>query len=331
MGEQTSRLGLHKPTEISELLGDYFPDIYAADLQQIDDSVQIKNLADVGEVPVFNEFGLLVGSGIRPEDIEAGLLSSLLTDWGMLLFRGETDLEALSPTTAGKSLMTQGAGASPIFGYPSHSTLTNLTADTHSQYLNNTRHDLTARHGPSVVDHGSIAGLADDDHPQYIKHALALAESDFLVASGAGAFVKKTLAEAKTILGIQLTYPLEFVLDGGGSAIETGAKMDLIVPAAGTILSWTLVAQPVSGQSSGSITIDVWKCSYADFAYGTHPVDGDSIVASVPVLISNTVKGQDSTLSGWTKSVAQKDVIRLNVDSCSNLARVTVLFEIQYA
>jgi len=53
------------------------------------------------------------------------------------------------------------------------------------------------------IDHGlALDGLGDDDHTQYIKHALATAESDFLAASGAGAFVKKTLAETKTILGI---------------------------------------------------------------------------------------------------------------------------------
>ena len=38
--------------------------------------------------------------------------------------------------------------------------------------------------------------------PQYIKHSLATAVSDFLVASGAGVFIKKTLAEVKTLLGI---------------------------------------------------------------------------------------------------------------------------------
>jgi hypothetical protein len=53
------------------------------------------------------------------------------------------------------------------------------------------------------IDHGAaLDGLTDDDHTQYIKHALATAESDFLVASGSGAYVKKTLAETKTILGV---------------------------------------------------------------------------------------------------------------------------------
>jgi hypothetical protein len=59
-----------------------------------------------------------------------------------------------------------------------------------------------AYQGGGVTDHGALTGLADDDHPQYIKHSLATAASDFLVASGVGAFVKKTLAEVKTILGL---------------------------------------------------------------------------------------------------------------------------------
>ncbi|MHB8075113.1 hypothetical protein [Desulfosporosinus fructosivorans] len=45
------------------------------------------------------------------------------------------------------------------------------------------------------------AGLkAETD--KLIRHSLATALSDFLVASGAGVFVKKTLAEVKTILGL---------------------------------------------------------------------------------------------------------------------------------
>lgn len=51
----------------------------------------------------------------------------------------------------------------------SHASLSDLdTGDPHTQYLNETRHDTTARHGASVVDHGSIGGLDDDDHPQYL-------------------------------------------------------------------------------------------------------------------------------------------------------------------
>ena len=51
-----------------------------------------------------------------------------------------------------------------------------------------------------VTDHGNLAGLADDDHTQYILHSLANVANDFLVASGANTFVKKTLAETGAIL-----------------------------------------------------------------------------------------------------------------------------------
>lgn len=53
-----------------------------------------------------------------------------------------------------------------------------------------------------LSDHGALTGLSDDDHPQYIKHSLAATSNDFLVASGVGVFIKKTLAEVKSILGL---------------------------------------------------------------------------------------------------------------------------------
>ncbi|KKN74740.1 hypothetical protein LCGC14_0387820 [marine sediment metagenome] len=51
-----------------------------------------------------------------------------------------------------------------------------------------------------ATDHGSLGGLTDDDHTQYIRHALATAANDFLVASGSGAYVKKTLAETLALI-----------------------------------------------------------------------------------------------------------------------------------
>ena len=77
-----------------------------------------------------------------------------------------------------------------------------------------TFNDHSTRHEDGGADEISIAGLAgtpaalttheaaSDPHTGYIKHSLATAENDVLVASGVGAFVKKTLAELKTLLGI---------------------------------------------------------------------------------------------------------------------------------
>lgn len=78
-----------------------------------------------------------------------------------------------------------------------------------------------------VTDHGLLTGLADDDHPQYVKHSLATAVSDFLVASGAGAFVKKTLAEVKAILGLgSAAYTASTDYLGAGATAANSDKVD---------------------------------------------------------------------------------------------------------
>lgn len=51
-----------------------------------------------------------------------------------------------------------------------------------------------------ATDHSLLANLAADDHPQYIRHALATAANDFLVAPAPGSFVKQTLAQVTAIL-----------------------------------------------------------------------------------------------------------------------------------
>jgi len=61
---------------------------------------------------------------------------------------------------------------------------------------------LEALTAANRLDHGAgLTGLTGDDHTQYILHSLADAANDFLVASAADTFVKKTLAQTLTILG----------------------------------------------------------------------------------------------------------------------------------
>jgi len=68
------------------------------------------------------------------------------------------------------------------------------------------------------------AGAANGDvliYEQGIRHALATAANDFLVASGAGAYIKKTLAETQVILlGVALPEDTVIILDTLLSADE---------------------------------------------------------------------------------------------------------------
>ena len=108
---------------------------------------------------------------------------------------------------------------------------------------------------------------------------------------------------------------ITFIIDGGGSAITTGVKGDLEIPFKCTINQVTLAAD-----QSGSIVVDIWKDTYANFP----PIDGDSITASASPTISTATKSQDSTLTGWTKSITKGDILRFNVDSCTTIEICTL-------
>jgi hypothetical protein len=113
---------------------------------------------------------------------------------------------------------------------------------------------------------------------------------------------------------------VEFVIDGGGATITTGIKGDVQVPITGTIERASMLAD-----QSGSIVVDIWKDTYANFP----PTVADTITASAKPTISSTTKSEDTTLTGWTKAVTTGDVLRFNVDSVTTIQRVTVILYIR--
>jgi len=117
-----------------------------------------------------------------------------------------------------------------------------------------------------------------------------------------------------------VTSAITFVIDGGGSAITTGIKGDLEIPFACDIQNVTMLAD-----QTGSIVIDIWKDTYANFP----PTDADSITASAVPTISAAIKSDDSTLTGWTTSITADDILRFNVDSVSTITRLTIILDVK--
>jgi hypothetical protein len=113
---------------------------------------------------------------------------------------------------------------------------------------------------------------------------------------------------------------LTFIIDGGGSAITTGIKGDLEIPFACTIEAVTLLAD-----QSGSIVVDIWKDTYANFP----PTVADTITASAKPTLSSANKSQNTTLTGWTTTVNAGDIIRFNVDSATTVQRVTLSLKVR--
>lgn len=128
-------------------------------------------------------------------------------------------------------------------------------------------------------------------------------------------------ADMVTTLGLDNTKiaAIAFVIDGAGSVITTGVKGDLMIPFACTIQSATLLAD-----QSGSIVVDIWKDTYANFP----PTSADSITGSAKPSLSGAAKSQNTTLSGWTTAITAGETLRINVDSASTVTRITLILKV---
>jgi hypothetical protein len=106
-----------------------------------------------------------------------------------------------------------------------------------------------------------------------------------------------------------------YVIDGYGSVLTTGVKGYLEIPFACTITACRMLAD-----QSGSAVVDIWADSYANFP----PVNADSITASANPTITTATKSEDTTLTGWTTSIAAGTILAFNVDSCTSITRLTI-------
>lgn len=132
---------------------------------------------------------------------------------------------------------------------------------------------------------------------------------DYLGSKGSGANVIDSGRNAAIV----------FVIDGAGSAITTGQKGHLQIPFACTITGWSIM-----GNASGSIVVDVWKDTYANFP----PTVADTIAGSEKPTLSSAQKNQDLTLTTWTVAVAAGDILAFNVDSAATVIRVTLIINV---
>ena len=133
-----------------------------------------------------------------------------------------------------------------------------------------------------------------------------------LLATNSGATAPEWIAAGSSGFADD-TIPI--LLDGGGDVILTGVKGYVEIPFACTIDQVTLLAD-----QSGSIVIDVWVDTYANYP----PTNADSITASAPPTITTDTDSQDATLTGWTTSLSKGDVIGFNVDSATSITFVTL-------
>jgi hypothetical protein len=232
------------------------------------------------------------GSGIRTATSAGNTLLLQARDVDGAAYTTFCTLTANNTPTMG---CTNLALTTPALGTPASGTLTNATG------LPVTT-GLTAGNWKVFYSNGSgvLVELALGSSGQVLQSNGATSAPTFVTPSGGVAGV---------------TFSANIVLNGGGSVIPTGIAGDIQFDYAATITGVTMLCD-----QTGSIVVDVWKDSYANYP----PTVADTITAAAKPTVSAAVKSQDTTLTGWTTSVTAGDSIRFNVDSASSVTRCTL-------
>ncbi len=181
-----------------------------------------------------------------------------------------------------------------------HSDLANIGMDDHHD------RDHAASHGSGEVDEVNLDATQITTGRLNIARLPDGTNGYVLTANGAGSNPAYAALPSDPIA-------INFIIDGGGAAIETGNKGHIEVPFACTIDGWTIVAD-----QSGSIVVDVKKCTYADFPTTS------SIAGTEKPTLSTAQKNQDDSLSTWTTSISAGDILEFVVDSVSTVERVMI-------
>ena len=118
---------------------------------------------------------------------------------------------------------------------------------------------------------------------------------------------------------------INFLIDGGGEVITAGIYGDMQIDSPYTITEVNLL-----GDQVGSIVVDIWKDTYANFP----PTAVDSIVdggagSGTKPTLATAIKSTESTFTNWTTlAIAAGDVLRINVDSATTVTRVTLSIKV---
>jgi len=105
----------------------------------------------------------------------------------------------------------------------------------------------------------------------------------------------------------------------GAGALTTGVNHFIQIPFACLITGWTLVAE-----QSGSVVIDVWSDTYANFP----PTVADTIAGSEKPTLTGAQKNQDSNLSTWNPYHPAGNVLGFNVDSVTTINYASLTLEL---
>ena len=188
----------------------------------------------------------------------------------------------------------------------------------------------------SADDHMLIT-LENSTGDKEIVKVITRAGDIFTIDStpGAGRGLEGTVSrafEAQDLVELRLTAgfidalkegSIVFVIDGGGSAINTGIKGWIEAPFNGTIKSAKIFADEISG----SATVRIYKSTYDNYPF-TEGVDEAELISNGFLIASGyKAKFDDLTSTGanWVaRNFVKGDIFVFDIEACSGFTRLTI-------
>lgn len=224
-----------------------------------------------------------------------------ITAHDLIVGNGTSAVNLLAPSaTSGIAVISQGASADPVYG------------------------TVVVAGGGTGITSGTSGGVLGFTASGTLASSAALTANGVVLGGGAGATPTSTSAgtNGQVVMGVTssaptfqtLTAAINFVIDGGGTTVTTGVKGYLLVPFACTVTTWTALAD-----QSGSITIDIYNDSYANFGTNTSMVG-----AGTKPNVTTATKGQSAPASWTSTSIAAGSIVGFNVTAATTVTRVTI-------
>lgn len=145
-------------------------------------------------------------------------------------------------------------------------------------------------------------------------------------ATGNAQFDGNVAADGGKITGEQLWWQIE--IDGGGSVLTTGVKRRIKIPYDIEVVSDGTAAWEVVLDVSGSIGLDLWVDTYANYP----PTSADRIsgtIGSQNPRVASAIKNQSASLTGWTPSLSKGHYLFVAIDSVATATWCTLSLHIK--
>lgn len=245
------------------------------------------------------------------DELTGGGSSFTLTvqDEGTPLATGATTLNF-----TGSGVTASGTGATKTINVPGSTGLTvqdeGTPLATDATTLNFVGSGVTATGTgatKTITVPGGISGITvqDEGTPLSTDATTLNFVGDGVTATGSGATKTVTIPAAGTVA-------ICVIFGDGGSVLNTGVAGDLSIPFGCTITAWRLLADV-----DGAVAIATWKDSYSAYP----PTGADLIVT--PEIVATNKKAE---ATGLSHSIVAGDTLRFNINSVTDIKRVTLTF-----